>query len=272
MSKLPFLSFFVFVFGLFIGSFLNCLIYRLEQKKSFLKGRSYCPHCKHILGFWDLIPLLSFIFLKGRCRYCSKKISWQYPLIELASGLIFFSIFSFLGFSDKSRAGVFSAADFLTLVYYWLICSFLVIVFVYDLKHYIVPDKVICPAILAALIFNFWLLFSGHGAPFRYSIFSAFGAGLFFFLIVFLSKGKWMGAGDIKLVFLMGLFLGFPKILVALFFSFFLGAIIGIGLIIAQKKSLKSEVPFAPFLAAGTLFAMFFGGQVINFYLAALGV
>ncbi|MFA4998895.1 MAG: prepilin peptidase, partial [Candidatus Paceibacterota bacterium] len=133
---------FVFLFGLIIGSFLNCVIYRLEEGKSFLKGRSFCPDCGHVLGFIDLVPVFSFIFLKGKCRYCGKRISWQYPLVELATGVIFLLV-----------SIVFGVRSF-GYIYYLLISSLLIIVFVYDLKHYIIPDGVIYTAIIASFLYN----------------------------------------------------------------------------------------------------------------------
>jgi len=267
----------IFLFGLTAGSFLNCLIYRLEKGESFLSGRSYCPKCRHQLTWRDLIPILSFFILKGKCRYCHQKISWQYPLVEIATGLLFVSIFN-----------QFSIFNFQNFLFYPIISCFLIVIFVYDLKHYIIPDRVIYPAIVIALIFNFQFLIvkeinlfstfisiNGNSvfnefSVFNYSIFSSFGAAVFFLLIVLISRGKWMGIGDIKLAFLMGLILGFPNILVALFLAFFLGAIIGLGLIISGRKTLKSEIPFGPFLITGTFIGLFCGGQIINWYLSFL--
>jgi len=228
----------IFLSGLAVGSFLNCIIYRLKTDQSFLRGRSFCPHCQHTLSWLDLIPVFSFFILKGRCRYCQKKISWQYPLVEIATGLLFLLI-----------------GNFQLPIFNFIIAPLLIIIFVYDLKHYIIPDKIIYPAVIIAAIFNFtnWL--------------SALGAALFFLVIVLVSRGKWMGVGDVKLGFLMGLALGFPNILVALFLAFMMGAIIGIGLIIASKKTLKSEVPFGPFLVAATFIAWFYGQRIVNWYI-----
>ena len=260
------------LFGLVMGSFLNCIIYRLQTGESFLKGRSFCPHCRHELSWQDLIPIFSFLILKGRCRYCRKPISWQYPLVELATGIIFLLIVWNLEFGICLEFGTWN------LLFYLLISCFLIIIFVYDLKHYIIPDAVIYPAIAIAFLyqlfrmlnfvnwnlFGIWNVESGILRP----ISSAFLASLFFLAIVFLSQGKWMGLGDVKLAFLMGLFLGFPNILVALFLAFFIGAIIGIGLIISGKRTLKSEVPFGPFLITGTFIALFWGNQITNWYLS----
>ncbi|MDP3093949.1 MAG: prepilin peptidase [bacterium] len=259
---------FVFVLGLTIGSFLNCLIYRLETGQGFVSGRSFCPSCRHLLGWKDLIPVLSFILLKGRCRYCKKKISWQYPLVEILTGLIFLLIFNFSAFAqDFGGQAIF---QFSNLVYLLVISSLLIVVFVFDLKHYLIPDEIIYSAIVVSGI---WYLVSSiiFGLYTKYeilnTIYSSFGVALFFWLIHYLSQGRAMGFGDVKLAFLMGLLLGFPKILVALFFAFSTGAAIGLGLMVFKKKTLKSELPFGPFLAAGTLFALFLGTRVFNLYI-----
>lgn len=244
----------IFVFGLVTGSFLNCVIYRLKINESFVGGRSFCPACRHRLAWYDLILILSFIFLKGKCRYCGRKISPQYPLVELFTGILFVLILNYvLGIMNYE----FLSLEFiLNSLFLLLISCLLLIIFVYDLKHYIIPDKIIYPAIIIALIFNFHL---NH-------FFSAAVAAAFFLLIILISKGKGMGLGDVKLVFLMGLILGFPKILIALFLAFLVGAIIGLGLILSSRKTLKSEIPFGPFLITGTFSALFWGSQIINWY------
>lgn len=234
------LSILVFLLGLAVGSFSNCLIYRLEKNKSFLQGRSFCPLCHHKLSWPDLIPVFSFLFLKGKCRYCHKNIPWQYPLVEMFTALIFLLIFNFQ-----------------LPIFYFIIAPFFIVIFVYDLKHYLIPDKIIYPAIIIAAVFNFQVI----------NLLSALVAAAFFSAIVLLSRGRWMGIGDIKLGFLMGLLLGFPNILVSLFLAFTIGATIGIGLIIFGKKTLKSEVPFGPFLVGGTFIALFWGEKLINWYL-----
>jgi len=259
---------FIFLLGLGIGSFLNCIIYRLEVNQSFLKGRSYCPDCKYKLNWYDLIPIFSFLILKGKCRYCQKRISLQYPLVEVFAAIIF--VLVALTISNNSTG-----------VYLLLISCFLIVIFVYDLKHYIIPDKVIYPAIAITFLYQlFRILNLGFVSNFEFRISnfktlinplaSALFASAFFLLIVLVSRGKWMGVGDIKLAFLMGLFLGFPKILVALFSAFLFGAIIGLGLIILKKKTLKSEVPFGPFLITGTFIAIFLGETIIKWYLRFL--
>jgi len=249
----------IFLFGLIVGSFLNCVIYRLETGGSFLKGRSFCPHCKHKLALQDLIPVFSFLFLRGKCRYCGQKISPQYPLVEIATATLFLLMAEAKPLSIETG-------------FLMVISCFLIVIFVYDLKHYIIPDKVIYPAIAIALIFNYLseAKVGDEGFAFvdlQFSILSAIGAAAFFAAIVLVSRGKWMGIGDIKLAFLMGLILGWPNIFVALSLAFFIGAIMGIGLIIFGRKKMKSEIPLGPFLITGTFLIMFFGNKIMSWYL-----
>jgi len=258
-----FYSSIIFLFGLAVGSFLNCLIYRLKEGESFLKGRSYCPYCKHILSWQDLIPVLSFLILRGKCKYCQKSISLQYPLVELITGTLFISIFN--------------SQNLLVTGYLLLVTCFLIVIFVYDLKHYIIPDKVIYPVIGIVFLYRLFEIFgfildSGFKTSYFKTLtnpfFSALLASIFFLAIVLVSQGKWMGVGDIKLAFFMGLFLGWPNILVALFLAFLIGAIIGVGLMISGKRTLKSEIPFGPFLVTGTFLALFWGSSITNWYLS----
>ncbi len=252
---------FVFIFGACIGSFLNCVIYRSEQEKS-LKGRSFCPNCKHELSWPDLFPVFSFLFLKGKCRYCKSKISWRYPLVELLTALIFLLIFNLQ----------ISNLKILNIAFAFYIACVLIIIFVYDLKHYIIPDKILFPAIgivglVRILDFSFGILTFNHLLSYFFAVIVAAG----FFLAIFLvSKGKWMGFGDVKLAVLMGLLLGLINVLVALFLAFFFGAIIGITLMAFRGKKLKSEIPFGPFLILGTFMAMFWASQIIKWYVSLI--
>jgi len=249
----------VFFLGLCIGSFLNCVIYRLEEEKS-LGGRSFCPCCKHTLSWLDLFPVFSFLFLGGKCRYCKKKISIQYPVVELVTGIIFLVIF--LSFIKYTALGL------LNVIFLFYITSSLVVIFIYDLKHYIIPDIVLFPAVIITLIFRLLTDFSSFA---NFLIAVLIGSG--FFLAIFLiSKGKAMGFGDVKLAVLMGLLLGFPSILVSLFLAFFFGAIIGLILMIFKGKGLKSEIPFGPFLILGTFIALLYGNQLIQWYLNFLKI
>ena len=224
---------FIFLFGLSVGSFLNVVILRL-QKEEKLTGRSYCPHCKHGLSWFDLIPVASFFTLGGKCRYCHAKISIQYPIVEIATGLIFLLIYNY-------------QFSIINTVLLWYVAASLIVIFVYDLRDYIIPDIILFPAIVAALPYH---ISTNH-------FLAALLASGFFLIIFLISKGAWMGFGDVKLAVLLGLLLGFPNILLGLFLAFFFGAIIGIGAIVLNKKGLKSEMPFAPFLILGTFVALF---------------
>ncbi|MBU2579534.1 prepilin peptidase [Patescibacteria group bacterium] len=257
------LYFLIFILGLSVGSFLNVVICRLETKESIVAKRSHCPQCGAVLSWYDLIPVLSFVFLLGKCRSCGKKISWQYPVIEITTACLFLLIFNF----QFSIFNEFSILNFqtLNLFYYLIIICFLIVIFVYDLRHYIIPDKIVFPAIIIAGIFNFQFSIFNEFSIFKFSILSAILAGGFFLSLVLFSKGKWMGMGDVKLAFLMGLILGWPNILAALFLAFLTGAVVGVALIIFGKKGLKSQIPFGPFLAGATVLVMLCGQLWINF-------
>lgn len=283
-----FFSSLTFFFGLAVGSFLNAVIWRMaafqegeprpagrEKGESALKGRSYCPHCRHQLSWEDLIPVVSFVLLGGKCRYCKKRISLQYPVIELSTALLFLLIFNFefLIFNQFSQFLIFET------LYLLIIASLLIVLFVYDLRHYILPDTIIFLAIglvfgyhLFLLVIKNWDLIRNLKLEIRNfetlanPLLAGVLASAFFLAIFLLSRGRAMGFGDVKLAFFMGLFLGWPNILVALFVAFFLGAIIGLGLIVLQKKGLKSEIPFGPFLIIGTFAALFWGTEFVDWY------
>ena len=280
----------IFLLGLAVGSFLNVLIDRLPKEENVLVGRSYCDHCRHQLVWYDLIPLLSFVLLAGRCRYCQKKISWQNPLVELVTGgffvLVVFRILGDLGGSGISVTSIcYLPAGKAGLLF--VICS-LIVIFFADLKYGIIPDRIVFPAIVLTSLFHFAGVFllrptirgvpSGHlgggTSPIlnsQFSILNYLLAGLvasgFFGLLVVLTKGRGMGLGDVKLAFLMGLVLGLPRIIVALYFAFLTGALVSAILILSKKKKFGQTVPFGPFLVGGTIFALFYGNQAIEWWL-----
>ncbi len=244
-------SLLIFIFGLILGSFLNCLLWRMYKGESFVSGRSYCPSCRHDLSFWDLFPLFSFLFLKGKCRYCKSKISYQYPLVELAVAVLFLFVYIQVGITME-------------MFFLWTIMFLFVAIFVYDLKYYIVPDSFILIGIVTSFL---WIIFSSWDISY---LLSAIGASLFFFLIWFFSKGLAMGFGDVKLAFFLGLLLGYPNIITGVFLGFLFGAVIGTVMMLLQKKQLKSEIPFAPFLIAGSFIALFWGYDIMELYLSLI--
>ncbi|MGB9743400.1 MAG: prepilin peptidase [Minisyncoccales bacterium] len=253
---------FVFLFGMVGGSFLNCLIYRSATQQSVWRGRSFCPHCHHLLKWRDLIPVFSFLSLKGRCRYCGQRISWQYPLVEIFTGLIFLLIFNW----QFSSSDLFSFEGWLKLLYFWLMAGLLIVIFVADLRYYLIPDQIIYPAVVLGLFYPLVANWGWEKADFLLFILSASAAAGFFALLYLFSRGRWLGLADIKLVFLIGLLLGWPKILIGLFLAFFLGALVGSGLIVAGRKKLKSEIPFAPFLIIGLILALIWGEALLAWY------
>lgn len=258
----------IFCSGLIIGSFLNSVIYRLGEE-SFLKGRSYCPHCEHELKAKDLVPVFSYLFLKGKCRYCGHKISIRYPLVELSTGalfvLVFYGIFARFGFS-------FSALQLAVTGYWLVVASCLLVVFVYDLRHYVIPDSVLAVILSVTGIWYFTGFFWGYyeGLELLVRLASGAGAALPFLLIVLASRGKWMGMGDVKLTFVLGLLLGWPQVAVGLFFAFVIGGIMGTVLIALNKKELKSKMPFGPLLIVGSFIAWGWGSSILNWYLSYL--
>ena len=258
----------ILLLGLCFGSFVNVLIYRLPKGFS-LMGRSFCPKCKKTISWYDNVPLLSYLLLKGRCRRCKKTISIIYPIIELSTALIFLVTF-------LASKGLAFGSYVTYMVYVYILIVLLIAVFVIDLKHYIIPDRFVVILCLLSIFFNLFFDFLNwkngmlnfwSESSFVSGIIAAVLASGFFLLMILISKGKWMGLGDAKLSVFMGLFLGFPKIICALFLAFAMGAIIGVALICAKKKKIGSEIPFGPFLAIGTIVSMFFGNQVISWYL-----
>ncbi len=254
---------FLFLIGIFVGSFLNVIIDRLPRKETIAKGRSHCEFCKKELAWYDLVPLLSFLMLKGKCRYCHKKLSLYYPIIELGTGILF--AFTYLWISQIYHLPF----TIYHLIYYLIIISAFIIIFFEDLKFGIIPDKIVFPAIVATLLY---LLIINPSSLIIYLI-SALGAFAFFIVLFLITKGKGMGFGDVKLSFLLGLILGFPKIILALYLAFLTGAFVGIILIVWRKKrSLKDTIPFGPFLVIGTLLSLFLGNLILPKIIIFLGL
>ncbi len=274
---------FIFLFGLAIGSFLNVLIFRLgSESGQGIYGRSKCPNCGHILAWQDLVPVLSFIWLGGKCRYCGKKISWQYPIVEIATGLLFLLIFNYQ-FSIINQFPNFQLSNFTNFIYLFFITSCLIVIFVSDLRFFIIPDKIICWAAGGTFIYKFFeiwnfrienLLKIGNWKleifqPLGFYLLAALGASVFFLAVIVATKGRGMGFGDAKLAFLMGFLLGWPKILLALLFAFVSGAIFGLALIAFGKAKMKSQLPFGTFLSASAFLIMLWGEKILSRYFDA---
>lgn len=259
---------FIFLFGASLGSFLNVVVGRLHSGESIVHGRSHCPYCKKTLRWYELIPLLSFIVQLKKCRRCGKKISWQYFLMEIAVGLILL-----LGWFALNNSGLIikNWLWYGSAIMWLYFTAVLVIVFLYDLKYFLIPDIVIFPAMIIMFFWNIILFAFGDQVLWN-NLLSAILPAMFFLALIIISRGRWMGMGDVKLVFLLGLFLGFPKIIISLFLAFTLGSIVGLGLILFKKYSLKSPIPFGTFLAFGSLVALFYGNMIIDWYLQITGL
>lgn len=250
---------FVFLFGISVGSFLNVVIYRSNHDDSIARGRSYCPNCKHTLSFFDLIPLLSFVFLLGKCRYCGKRISWQYPLVEITTGLL--AVFLWMYISDLSFSGYLRY-----LLLFGIFSSFLVI-FVSDFLY---KTVLMIPLGIGTFFSLIYLILTKSLVIGNF--YSALGSFVFFSVLNFVSKGKWMGLGDAFLGFFIGIFLGWPKTFISLYLAFLTGAFIGVILILLRKKRFGQKIAFGPFLIIGTVITFFYGTNLWKFFINFIGM
>jgi len=247
---------FIFLFGLIIGSFLNCLIWRLHKQESLL-NRSYCPKCRRQIAWYDNIPVLSFILLSGKCRHCHKPISWQYPAVEMVTGILFLLTFYF-----NYKLQITNYKLLIILLRDWFLISIMIVIFVQDLRWYVILDKVTLPACLIVLLLNLFLGYSLWNL-----LISGIISGSFFLLQFIISGGKWIGGGDIRLGMLMGLALGWPPVLVALFLAYLIGSIVSLVLVMSGKKGWQSTMPLGIFLSTATIITLFWGEQILNWYL-----
>ncbi len=265
----------IFIFGTAIGSFLSVVLYRLHtKKKGIIFSRSICPACKKTLKWNHLIPVLSFLFLRGKCGYCGKKISSHYVLLELVTGLIF--LFTFLHFNFlegiKSTIDPFSFnyiidwTTFQTFLFYVIEFTFLICIFFYDLMYKEIPDRLSIPAIAIAIAGV--IVFSLVSIPSM--LIGGIGIFTFFALQLILSKGKWIGGGDLRLGALIGFLLGWQIGIIALMIAYLLGSIVSIVLLMSKKATRKSAIPFGPFLVTGALLGVFYGNEILNWYLNSL--
>ena len=258
-----------FIVGLIVGSFLGAVNYRLKVAEDIVFKRSHCPHCKKQIRWYDNVPLLSFVVLWGKCRECEEKISWKYPAVELLTGLLYAAVaWKFLGGWGISAEKMLTGNDVVEMSFWLFTVSYLVLVFFHDLSFMLIPDAAVYPAIVVTLLFQYWKYLQGPLGiatlknPFVGAFFAALVASLFFFFLIWVSRGKWIGGGDVKLGFLAGVIVGWPKILFVLFFAYMIGAIASLILIVMKKKTWKSQIPFGPFLVAGILIVMFFSEQI----------
>ena len=241
-----FLNVFAFIFGAVVGSFLNVCIFRLPAHVSIVQPLSQCPHCHHAIRFYDNIPLISFIVLLGKCRDCGGKISWRYPLVELLTALL--SLFLFLKFS-------------LTLIFliFFIFTAVLIVIAFIDLDHQIIPDVLTLPGIPVFFLLAIFVVKIPWLEAF---IGLLIGGGVLFaiaFVYELITKREGMGGGDIKLLAMIGGFLGWKSLIFVLLVSSFTGAIVGITAMIIKKQDMKYAVPFGPFLSLAAIAYIFWG-------------
>lgn len=238
-----------FSYGLLLGSFYNVVGLRVPLKQSIVKPRSHCPYCQHTLRPYELIPVVSYLLQGGKCRRCKAPVSFLYPAVELATGLLFVLAPLLMGWT-------------LELIIAWTLISLMVIVFVSDIKYMIIPDKVL---LVFAVIFLLERIF----LPLSPWWDSLLGAAAGFFLLLFIaviSKGG-MGGGDIKLFAVIGLALGTKLVLLTFFFATIFGAVFGLAGMLIGKVEKGKPIPFGPYIALGSLTAYFFGQRILDWYL-----
>jgi leader peptidase (prepilin peptidase)/N-methyltransferase len=245
---------FALVTGMVVGSFLNVCICRLPRDESVVFPPSHCPQCDYLIRWYDNIPLVSYLLRRGRCRGCATRISIQYPLVELLNGLLTLALFLRFG----------PTLAFLVL---FLFCSALVVITFIDLEHQIIPDEISLPGIVIGFICSFFL--PGHS--WLNSLLGILLGGGSLLLVAYayqwLTGKEGMGGGDIKLLAMMGAFLGWKSILFIVFASSLVGSVIGITMMLVQKKDSKLAIPFGPYLAFGAVLYIFYGRQIIHWYL-----
>ena len=249
-------SFLILVVGLALGSFLNVLIYRLPRGESIVHPPSHCPVCGEPIKWYDNVPLVSFLVLKGRCRSCTSPILWRYPLVEGLTASLF--LFSFISHQPYSLSvSIFFLRDLIFIV-------FLIPIFFIDLEKEIIPNTLSYPLIIVGLPFA---LFSRSLSPSLVGI--GLGAGLFFVIRIvsfFFFKQESMGFGDVKLAAGIGSFLGWSQALLSFFLSFLLGAVISVFLLALHIKGRKDRIPFAPFLVSASIISLYFGQELVRLY------
>ncbi len=232
------------VLGLSVGSFLNVVIFRLDKKGGILFGRSECRICGHVIRWYDMVPLIGFLFLRGRCRHCRQKISFIYPAVEILTAAAFLGYIYFR-----------STYDIHTIYGLTLISGLIVIMFS-DLLEFIIPDKIVYPLIILAFAFNL------SAGDILARLTTSLILGSIFAIMYLGSRGRWIGLGDAKIVFLIGMVLGYPLGVLAVLLSVWTAALVGIVLVTAKKATLKTALPLGTFLAVSSIILIIFQNEL----------
>ncbi len=242
----------VFIYGLITGSFLNVCIYRIPRQMSVVNPPSACPACGHRLRWYELVPVVSFIMQRGRCRKCTAAVAWRYPIVEIFTGAVFCLSYYLYGLS----------IDFWTVI---ILASLMLVVAFIDIEHRIIPNRLVIFGLAVGLVMG--LLRPDAGIVFMAKgLLAGFGT---LFVVAVVSRGQ-MGFGDVKLAAVMGLFLGWQGVLMAIFMAFLAGAVYGIFLMVVMGKGRKTAVPFGPFLAGATITVYLWSHQIISWYIRVI--
>ena len=264
---------YIAVVGIIFGSFINALVWRVHQQESpkskrkasdaelsIMKGRSMCVHCGHTLSLKDLVPVLSWVSLRGKCRYCSKRISWQYPLVEITTAVLF--VISYLHWPNE-LAGF----EWFYFVLWLGYLVALVALFVYDLRWYLLPNRIVYPLIVAAMLQTVVMAIElSDAAPVRDAVLGLLIGGGIFYVLFQVSGGRWIGGGDVKLGFFLGILLGPVGSFMLLFLASVIGSVVAVTLMAAKVITRKSILPFGPFLIAAGFVVMLFGERIADWY------
>lgn len=287
---------FLVLLGLAFGSFANATAWRLRQQEevrakleklkknqintkahtelsatlqnlSISRGRSMCPHCHHQLAWNDLLPLISWASLRGKCRYCQAKVSWQYPLTEFGLAAVMVISYSAWPFELSSLLAS------LAFGIYILLLIVLAVLFIYDLKWMELPTRVVYAAGIISVVFVLLLALEQKNIETVYSsLIGSLGLGGFFALLYYGSREKWIGGGDVRLGFVMGFFLGWQKTILAVTLAAYIGTLVIIGALITRKYKRQMKLPFGPLLIVGWLIAFLWGQNLIDWYLRLIGL
>jgi len=249
----------IFLFGLCLGSFVNSWIWRHHENIRVSRGRSICPSCRRQLKWYENVPVLGYIFLHGKCRTCKQGIPKHFVFVELSTALLLvLTAWYHLNIMDNFNSLLFHRDVFFVGV--------LLVIFVYDYLYKIILSELVWLGVVLGLVFNASLNY----ITVTQMLIGAVVTGGFFYLQYLLSKGKWIGGGDVRMGLMMGVWLGWPNIIVALMTAYILGAIVGVVLMLLKKKEMGSEIAFGTFLSVGTFVALLNAREIINWYLALL--
>lgn len=252
----------LFLFGLLVGSFLNVCIVRLPHRESIVRPRSHCRKCRRMIPWYDNIPLVSYLALRGRCRSCHAPIPLQYPLVEALTGVMM--VATYLKFGLSLPFGL----------YFFLLVAPLIVITLIDLEHRIIPNVISLPGIGAGLVTVLLIGKEVVAMRLTQSLMGIVAGGGSLFLVSWvyekLRHREGIGMGDVKLAAMFGAFFGAQGVLVILLLASFFGSVVGIFLMLFFRKGLKTAVPFGPFLAGGALIYLFFGSELLSWYLGRL--